>query len=177
MTTGGQASMAWPARLAAAQDALTRAGFVCAAACLATIVVAYCYEVVARYFFNAPTAWASALVSYALCGIVFLAAPELTRKNIHIVINVLMDRMPAKQVVYLQAIVTLACAATCLFAAWVVGTTAVTQYKQGIQTILNWPVPKWPLTTVIAYGLLSTGLYFLRHLVGGAPAQARTTEL
>ena len=99
---GGQARMAWPARLAAAQDALTQASFVCAAVCLAGIVTAYCYEVVARYFFNAPTSWASAFVSYALCGIVFLATPELTRKNIHIVINVLTDRMPARQVVHLQ---------------------------------------------------------------------------
>jgi TRAP-type C4-dicarboxylate transport system permease small subunit len=177
MTDADQAGTRWPARLAAAQDALTRAGFICAAGCLAGIVIAYCYEVVARYFFNAPTSWASALVSYALCGIVFLATPELTRKNIHIVINVLIDRMPARQVVHLQRIITLACAATCLFAAWVVGTTAVTQYRQGIETILNWPVPKWPLTTVIAYGLLSAGIYFLRHLVSAAPARAPTVEL
>ena len=140
-------------------------------------MTAYGYEVVARYFFNAPTSWASAFVSYALCGIVFLATPELTRKNIHIVINVLTDRMPARQVVHLQRVVTLACAATCLFAAWVVGATALTQYKQGIQTILNWPIPKWPLTAVIAYGLLSAGIYFLRHLMSGVPAQVQTADL
>jgi TRAP-type C4-dicarboxylate transport system permease small subunit len=177
MTGRGQVRLAWPARLAAAQDALTRAGFFCAAACLAAIVTAYCYEVVARYFFNAPTSWASALASYALCGIIFLATPELTRKNMHIVINVLTDRMLVRHAAYLQRVVTLACAATCLFAAWVVGTMAFAQYQQGIETILSWPVPKWPLTALIAYGLLSAGIYFIRHLFGGEPAQTLAAEL
>jgi TRAP-type C4-dicarboxylate transport system permease small subunit len=177
MNDGNRARHTWAARLAAAHDALTHAGFVGAAACLAAIVVAYCYEVVARYFFNAPTSWAGALASYALCGVVFLATPELTRKHIHIVINVLLDRMPPKQVVHLQRAITVACAAACLFAAWVVGTTTVTQYKQGIQTILNWPVPKWPLTTVIAYGLLSAGIYFLRHLASGGRGRASTADI
>ena len=62
-----------------------------------------------------------------------------------------------------------------MFAAWVVGATALTQYKQGIQTILNWPIPKWPLTSVIAYGLLSAGIYFIRHLMSGVPAQVQTS--
>ena len=149
--------------------------FSCAAICLASIVIAYCYEVLVRYFFNAPTSWASALASYALCGSCYSTTPELTRKNIHIVINVLTDRMPARQAAYLQWLVTLACAATCLFVAWVVGTMAVTQYKQGIETILNWPVRKWPLTSVIAYGFLSAGIYFIRHLVSGAPASSLGT--
>lgn len=53
-------------RLAAIQDWLSRAGFALAGCILAFISAAYCYEVVSRYFFNAPTIWASPLVSYAL---------------------------------------------------------------------------------------------------------------
>jgi TRAP-type C4-dicarboxylate transport system permease small subunit len=177
MSDGERVKPCWLARLAAAHDALTHLTFVSAAACLTVIVVAYCYEVVARYFFNAPTSWAGALVSYALCGVIFLATPELTRKNIHIVINVLLDLMPPRQVAHLQRVITLACAATCLFAAWVVGTTALTQYRQDIQTILNWPVPKWPLTTVIAYGLLSAGIHFLRHLASGERGHTSMADL
>jgi C4-dicarboxylate transporter DctQ subunit len=177
MSDGDWARPSGLSRLAAVHDALTHLSFVGAAACLAAIVVAYCYEVVARYFFNAPTSWAAAVCSYALCGVVFLATPELTRKNIHIVINVLLDRMPPRQVAHLQRVITTACAAACLFAAWIVGTTALTQYRQDIQTILNWPVPKWPLTALIAYGLLSAGIYFLRHLAGGERGRASTVDL
>jgi TRAP-type C4-dicarboxylate transport system permease small subunit len=157
----------WARGLAAAHDTLTRAGFLAATTCLAIIVGAYCYEVVARYFFNAPTVWAGPLVSYMLCAIVFLAAPELTRRNIHIVINVLLDRMSSRQVAHLRWVITLGSAATCLVAAWIVGTTAVSQFRQGVETVLTWAIPKWPLTGLIAYGMLSSGLYFLRRLASG----------
>jgi C4-dicarboxylate transporter DctQ subunit len=174
MSDDGRTRHSWTARLAAAHDALTHASFVAATGCLAVIVCAYCYEVVARYFFNAPTIWAGPLVSYMLCAVVFLAAPELTRKNIHIVINVLVDAMSPRQAAYLQWVITLASAATCFIAAWIVGTTAVSQYKQGVETILTWAIPKWPLSALIAYGLLSSGLYFLRRFASGERDQAST---
>ncbi len=69
------------ARLAAAHDALSSLGFAIAAGCLGIIVCSYCYEVVSRYFFNAPTIWAGPLVAYMLCALVFLAAPDITRKT------------------------------------------------------------------------------------------------
>src|SRR5262245_60395597 len=76
--------IALTARLAAAHDALSRLGFYVAAGCLGVIVCSYCFEVVSRYFFNAPTVWAGPLVAYMLCALVFLAAPDLTRQNAHI---------------------------------------------------------------------------------------------
>jgi C4-dicarboxylate transporter DctQ subunit len=155
------------ARLGAAHDALSSLGFAIAAGCLGVIVCSYCYEVVSRYFFNAPTIWAGPLVSYMLCALVFLAAPDITRKNTHIVINVLQEKMTAKQVAYLQRIITAISAVACLVGVWIVGTTLVSQYKQGVETILTWAIPKWPLSALIAYGLLSSGIHFLRHLVSG----------
>lgn len=167
---------AWVDRAARAHDAVTRGGYLLATALLAVIVCAYCWEVIARYLFNAPTTWASALVSYALCAIIFLAAPELTRRNVHIVINILLDRLPPRTVVCLQRLIAAAGAATCLSAAWIVATVALAQYRQGVETILTWAVPKWPLSALIAYGLLSSGVYFLRRAAGGAQIQAATVE-
>jgi TRAP-type C4-dicarboxylate transport system permease small subunit len=167
MSGDGRMGRPWTKALAAAHDAVTHAGFLVAIACLAVIVGAYCYEVVARYFFNAPTIWAGPLVSYLLCAVVFLAAPELTRRNAHIVINVLLDRMPPKQVAHLQWVITLASAATCFATAWIVGTTAISQYRQGVETLLTWAIPKWPMSGLIAYGMLSSGLYFLRRFASG----------
>ncbi len=54
--------MAFLKILASIQDALSRVGFALAACVLAFISAAYCYEVISRYFFNAPTIWASPLV-------------------------------------------------------------------------------------------------------------------
>src|SRR6516165_1547688 len=74
-------------RLASIQDKLSRTGFILAACILALISVAYCYEVISRYFFNAPTIWASPLVSYALCLTIFLALPDLARRGLQISID------------------------------------------------------------------------------------------
>ena len=60
---GATPAGAFRATLAKAHDAVTHVGFIGAACCLAVIVCSYCYEVVARYFFSAPTEWASSLVS------------------------------------------------------------------------------------------------------------------
>lgn len=153
------------ARLAAAHDALSGLGFSIAAGCLGVIVCSYCYEVVSRYFFNAPTVWAGPLVAYMLCALVFLAAPDITKKNTHIVINVLQEKMSLRQIAYLQRTIAGVSAVACLVGVWIVGTALVSQYKQGVETILTWAIPKWPLSALIAYGLLSSGIHFLRHLV------------
>ena len=163
------------ARLAAAHDALSRLGFDVAAGCLGVIVCAYCYEVVARYFFNAPTIWAGPLVAYMLCALVFLAAPDITRKNSHIVINVLQEKMSPQHVVYLQKVIAAVSAAACIVGVWIVGATVISQYTQGIETILTWAIPKWPLSALIAYGLLSSGIHFLRFLFNGGSLQQSTT--
>src|SRR5262245_21445792 len=80
-------------KLADLHDALTAASFAASAAVLAAIAFSFCYEVVARYFFGAPTSWANAFVSYFLCAAIFLAVPELTRRRAHVAINLLLDRL------------------------------------------------------------------------------------
>src|SRR5262245_17666824 len=142
MSDDGRTRHSWFSGLAAAHDALSRASFLVATGCLVIIVGSYCYEVVARYFFNAPTIWAGPLVAYMLCAVVFLAAPELTRRNAHIEINVLVDKMSRAQVAYLQRFIMLTSALACFVGAWIVGTTALAQYQQGIETILTWAIPK-----------------------------------
>jgi C4-dicarboxylate transporter DctQ subunit len=154
------------ARLAAAHDVVTRAGFLSAAVCLVVITGSYCYEVVARYFFSAPTVWAAALVSYALCGMVFMAMPELSRQRIHIVINMLLDWLSPAKADRLRRVLSLTAGGVCLLAAWFSVDATISQYQQGIQTLTAWPIDKWPVSSFIVYGMLSTSIYFLRQAAG-----------
>jgi TRAP-type C4-dicarboxylate transport system permease small subunit len=133
--------------------------------------------VVSRYFFNAPTIWAGPLVAYMLCALIFLSAPEITRKNTHIVINVLQEKMSSQYIAYLQKIIGAISTAACFLGVWIVGRTVISQYTQGVETILTWAIPKWPLSALIAYGLLSSGIHFLRHLVSGEGAQESAAEV
>lgn len=154
-------------RLGEAHDAVTRLGFVVAGACLVLIVSTYCYEVVARYFFNAPTTWASSLVSYLLCYVVFLAIPELSRTRTHIFISIVLDELPDRAAHLLHRGAYLVAAVACLFAAVFCFQATEHQFVRGIETVNEWRVPKWVLSATLPYSFFSTGIYYLRHLVTG----------
>ena len=83
-------------RLFKLHDTITIAGNYLAMALLFGICAAFTYEVGARYLFNAPTTWANALVSYFLCASIFLSAPNLTRLNQHVTIDILRNAMPGR---------------------------------------------------------------------------------
>jgi TRAP-type C4-dicarboxylate transport system permease small subunit len=153
-------------RLGDLHDALTSASFAAAAAALGGIAFSFCYEVAARYFFDAPTSWANAFVAYMLCAAIFLAVPELTRRRAHVSITLLLDRLRGGRAVALNRIIRVTGAAACLLAAWFTGNATLDQFYLGIDTISAYPIPKWWVSIFIPYGMLSSGLYFLRQLAG-----------
>jgi TRAP-type C4-dicarboxylate transport system permease small subunit len=158
-------------KLASLHDALTSASFAAAAVVLAAIAISFCYEVAARYLFGAPTSWANAFVSYFLCAAIFLAVPELTRRRAHVAINLLVDRLEPDGAAMLNRMIRAAGAAACLLAAWFTGNATLDQFLLGVDTISAYPVPKWCVSIFIPYGMLSSGLYFLRDLAGDGPAE------
>jgi C4-dicarboxylate transporter, DctQ subunit len=149
-----------------AHDQLTRLSLYAAMLCLAFIASAYCIEVVLRYFFDAPTTWVNPFTSYALCLMIFLALPEMTREGSHLAINILVDKMSADSVVVLMRIINLIGLVAALAAAWITGTETVKQYVGNIFTMAHNPIPKWIISIAIPYGFGSAALYFLRHLLG-----------
>lgn len=157
------------ARLCAAHDAVTRAGFALAGVCLAIIVGSYCYEVVARYFFSAPTIWVASLVAYLLCASIFLVLPELTREKAHIFISVVPDMMTSRQATRLIKLGRVVGVVACLLAAWFCADATYTQFTRGLYTVNEWDVPKWMVSIFIPYGLLSSGLHFLRQTLSSEP--------
>jgi TRAP-type C4-dicarboxylate transport system permease small subunit len=163
-------------RILKLHDAITRGGYQLAALVVMLIAGAYAFEVVARYFFNSPTEWANAIVSYLLCAVIFLALPEQTRRRAHITITMLMDRAdPAMRRIW-TGLLALVSGGTCLAVFWVNAGESWAQYTNGILTVGVYEIPKWWTSVVIAYGLLSSGLYFLRA-IGGDAAAAPGTDM
>ena len=155
--------------LASFQDGLSRAGFILAACILAFISAAYCYEVVSRYFFNAPTIWASPLVSYGLCLTIFLALPDLARRGLQISIDLHESWASPQTLEVLLRMTRLVAGIACLLGAWITGEQAWSEYLVGVYTNTYMPIPKWWLFVFIPYGLASAGIYFLRQAFGEAP--------
>ena len=152
-------------KLAELHDDLTSASFAASACVIAGIAFSFCYEVAARYLFSAPTSWANAFVSYMLCAAIFLAIPELTRRRAHVSINLLVDRLSPPHALMLNRVIRAAGAGACLLATWISANATLDQINLGIETISAYPVPKWLVSMFIPYGMLSSGLYFLRDLV------------
>jgi len=155
-------------RLASIHDAVSRAGFVVAACILGIITVAYCYEIVSRYFFSAPTIWASPLVSAALLITIFLAMPDLARRGLQVSVDVHEAWVSPAVLRHLARITGLASGIFCLAAAWITAEQSWSEYTLGVMTNTYVPVPKWWLFVFIPYGFLSAGLYFLRRAGGYA---------
>jgi TRAP-type C4-dicarboxylate transport system permease small subunit len=156
-------------RLYRLHDRITVAGFAGGAASVGLIAVCFWYEVVARYFFNAPTAWAYDVASFALCPTIFLSVPEMTRRSAHVVVSYLVDAMRPPVRAPLTRLLLLAAAVVCLAGAWVTGAETWRQYVRGVETITALPISKWWVSIFIPYGLLNSSLHFWRQLAGVAP--------
>lgn len=166
MTTPSPARLI--SRLGSAHDAVSFAGFVLGAGAIGLIVVIYAYEVTMRYFFVAPTMWASDFVSFLLLFSVFLVMPWLTREGGHMAVTLLPDMLPERLGALFLRLGWIAGAAACLWAAWISFQENIVLFERGTATLTVVRLPKWALTAVITYGLLNSGLYFARLAVAGA---------
>ena len=148
--------------LARAHDVVTVFGGHLGKLCLAIIVFAYCYEVVARYFFGAPTWWANELVSYALCIGCFLLMPEVTRSNGHVAVSVIVDLLPKERTVRLKRTLNVCAFVTCGVATWISLDENIRQVVQDVHLMKVHPIPQIYISAWITYGFASSAIYFLR---------------
>ncbi|MGE0724868.1 MAG: TRAP transporter small permease subunit [Alphaproteobacteria bacterium] len=142
-----------------AVDRLSAAVGILAAWLIAPLVVALCYEVIARYVFGAPTIWAYEL-GYLLTGSGWLLgmAYALSR-NAHIRIDVLYLSFPPR----LKALVDAACYLLLLlpFLAWVASvldSRALDAFRSGEHSGQSaWNPPIWPFRAVffVSFALLA----------------------
>lgn len=154
--------------LAAGHDLLTQLAAILAAAGLISIVGSYVYEVVTRYFFNAPTAWASDYVSYALAASVFLALPKVTKDRGHVAVTILVDIIPARAAGIVHTIISLIGFLCLSLAAWISFQENLRQYTRDIETLAIVPIPVWWVSSFITFGLFLSAFYMLRY---AAPSQ------
>jgi len=143
-------------------DMTSRVLFWCAGGALALAVSLYVFEIIARYFFNAPTSWSGELVQYCLCVLIFFALPEVTRKKAHVAIDMIPEMLSPKMQQILRRINALLAGCTCFVAGAIVTTAVFKQFDTGLLTNAVHPIPRWWITSVIMIGLISSGIHFIR---------------
>jgi TRAP-type C4-dicarboxylate transport system permease small subunit len=159
-------------RLAHAHDVVTEIGGHVGKLCLVLIVFAYCYEVVARYFFASPTWWANELVSYALCIGAFLLMPVVTRRQGHVAVTVLLDLLPKAQTLALGRLLHFASFLACAVATWISLDENIRQVVQDVHLMKVRPIPQIYISAWITYGFASSALHFLRMALERAAVPA-----
>lgn len=152
--------------LARVHDGVTRAGFLLGGITLCGIVLCFWWEVIARYFFNSPTLWSSAMVAYLLCLSISLATPELARSHGHIAITVLPERLQAAARARYERVLAVLTGAVCAVAGWICVQETLRQFTYHTTTAMGLDIPKYWVSAFIAYGLISAALHFLRQGFG-----------
>jgi C4-dicarboxylate transporter, DctQ subunit len=161
--------MAW---FFAAHDGFSKLAFRIACLALVVLLGAYLVEVVARYGFNAPTRWTSDLVQYMLCVSTSLALPWVTREGGHVAITSFLEKMSAARQAFAARCIQGLGALTLSSVAIVFVLVGWDQFRQGIETVAAFAIPKWWLSGLVVLGSSSAALHLLRQAVGVDDAQA-----
>lgn len=158
-------------------DALTDLGFQLGKLCLAIILFSYSFEVVSRYFFNAPTWWADEAVSYSLSIGAFLMMPHVTREKGHVAVTFLLDMMPAHRARPAYWLIYLLGFLVCATGFWINLDENIRQIVNDVYLMTVKPFPKYYISVFITFGFGMSALHFLRMLdyrkihPGGARAE------
>lgn len=151
---------------------------------LGALILAMIYEVAARYVFGAPTLWAFD-ISYMLNGAIFLLGSAYAlRRDVHVRIDFLSQRLPLRAQQILNGVVYLGVMAPLIgLFAWTAAGKAFAAYLSGeVEAVSPWAPLMWPFYAVIALGLTAFALQFiaeaLKYFAGRiAPGQAESEAM
>lgn len=130
------------------------------------LVVMMCYEVVRRYFFNAPTIWGLEFTTF-IFGVHFVMGYGYTEHfDGHVRVDIFSSKFPKKvqDILYiiLTAVVTLPLVALLGIWAW---DNAITSTRLQEALSSAWAPPIWPVKLLMALGFTFLFLQVLSNLI------------
>lgn len=129
--------------------------------CVAIAAVVYVAEIVARYFLHAPLNFSSDLGSYMLCACIFLCLPSVTRARQHIAIAFVLESLPPSARPYYLWILWVITAAVMAAVGYFIAREGLRQYQQEVLTTMALQIPRWWLSALACYGLISSAIHFV----------------
>lgn len=146
--------------IALGYDALLSAFAVIAGAMLVFFMLSVCLDVGGRYVANRPLGWVHEFTQYGLVYLTFLGMPWLARIRAHVRIDIVTDTLGPGARRALETATAAVGAATCAFAAYWAGVTAVSQWTRDVMTVGIYPIPRAYLIAPVALGLALTAVEF-----------------
>ncbi len=158
--------------LRALHDYTTDIGYILAAITITLMGAIYCMEVVLRYFFNSPTRWSTETVANLMLVTIFLAVPHAVRSLNHVAVTLILDFNPAHARL-INAIMNVAGLVLCGFVTYLSFSENLRQFTGFVETVANFPIPKWWTSMWITYGFGSSTIWYLRLLFEEGPVRPR----
>ena len=164
MTPSSDQSLSWPTRIVRPLDLVTRLSMYASGMALLLITSSYVFEVIMRYFLDAPTSWSSDVIQWFFAAMIMLALPEVTRTNSHIVISFFLEKMKPRSRLNLGRVLASVGFAMCMLTAWICLQETLRQYDRSIETLWSHPIPKWWISAFIPFGFGLSGFQMLRSV-------------
>lgn len=150
--------------------ALNRALALSVSVLVFVMVVVISYEVVARYFFNAPTVWALELATLLFGPYFILAGPYILHRGGHVNVDILYGKLPRRWAGVADCatyVIIVVLSVIVIRESWPL---AVNAWNSGETSFSAWNPPTWWIKALIPVGF---GLLLLQSLAELVDAVAR----
>lgn len=130
------------------------------------VMLAVTIDITLRKAFNSPIDWVDEVSGYLLVCVAFLGAAWLLKKEGHVSVDVVVERLSPRARAFLAAMTSFLIAAVCLCVTYFGVITTWDVYKRGVYTVsvLEWPLA--PLVVVIPFGSFLLFIQALRRAYG-----------
>ncbi len=137
-----------------------------AAVLLIFITLSITTGVVTRYLLNAPIIWILEISEYSLLFITFLGAAWVLRREQHVKMDMVLNRLGPRSQALLNSITSMLSAFVCLVVVWYSIQATWNYFELGYYTPTILRVPQGPIVIIIPIGTFMLSIQFLRRTYG-----------
>lgn len=138
-----------------------------AAFLLGVIVVFSWIEVVARYFFNAPTNLASSLARHMVMAAVMAMLPFLSREGYHVAMSFVYEKAPKRLSKPIGIVIAALCSLICLVSGWIAWGEFWRLFQSNETSDGMIEFPLWYVSIFMVYGFVFAAIHFARQALTG----------
>lgn len=139
-------------------------------------VLIVCAEVVLRYVVNKPLTWVEQISGYILVYIVFLNAAWVLKKEKHIKLDILHERLSLKSQTWFNVITSFLGAVICLVITWFGVAVTWDYFQRGTPSVEMLRIPLFFIWWVIPVGGFFLFIQFLRRAFGYLATERSMTD-
>ena len=153
-------------KLGSAFDSFLSAFMFAAAAIIAFLMIAVCWDVLARTFVGMPLVWVLEFTEYGLLYMTFLSAAWVLKDEGHVANDVLFTRLALKNQALLNGVTSILGAVVCILLTWFGAQVSWNKLLSGAYQPTPIEPPDFPIFVVIPVGFLLLSIQFLRRARG-----------